>query len=216
MIQFFKTLSAVVVLGIFIIICLGVGGCVIFAFGDEPTLYQYDGGVLLTKQKLSSTVISDNASDVYALWENGGRWIKGGEDQEPPAQAILDMVESKEPKNGGKKPIITQLKEVAQKQKFKVGDLVVHNKKICKIISIDKESDFPYHLESVANDYYVNSKEMIPYKWGWEKIGDKIYYPEYIQDKEGNYIVGDATTNPIPNPPKQRRKPDALITNPNQ
>lgn len=138
------------------------------ATGDEPTLYQYDGGVLLSKQKLSDTTISPNASDVYALWDGKGKWIKGGVDQEPPAQAILDMNEAKKPLNGGKKPIITQLKEKAQEQKLgiKIGDTVVEDKlRSGKVTKVTKD----YVLIEVK----IPLKEITEFeKWGRFPVTD--------------------------------------------
>jgi hypothetical protein len=113
--KFLKMLGIVVSIGIFII-GLAMGGCVISAFGDEPVVinetfvYQFDGGVLLSKTKIDEEeykkwskghvlrdfYISPNASDIYILKGYQGKWIKGGVDQEPPAQAVLDVWNRKE------------------------------------------------------------------------------------------------------------------------
>jgi hypothetical protein len=120
---FFKMVGGVILIGVFIL-GLAIGGCVIDAFGKEPItlgyipepdtkvseifIYQFDDGVLLRKDRISKEsydmwkrgehdfYISDNASDIYLMKDYQGKWLKGGVGQEPPAQAVLDVLNRKE------------------------------------------------------------------------------------------------------------------------
>lgn len=67
---------------------------------DAVHVYQFQDGVLIYKFKmptrdwggggLDQMYFLDDATDVYLMVGNQGKWVKGGLKDEPPAQAVLD------------------------------------------------------------------------------------------------------------------------------
>lgn len=166
------------------------------AFAQELTLYQYDGGVLLRKDKTDENgnidfAFSPNATAIYMLWDGKGKWIKGDPNVEPPAQAILDMHEAKKPLNGGRKPVVQIIKDEIKKQKEysgpRVGDTVVEDKlRSGKVTKVTKD--------------YVTIEVKIPMAEITPMVG-----------VVGKFPIENLPPHMRPNMP--RRKPDAIIRN---
>jgi hypothetical protein len=89
------------------------------------------------------------------------------------------------------------------KKNYQLGDVVVHKEKkvICKVVKI--LGDGLYVLDPISNiEQIITTQDEIwegKVRWTENKFSDGttvIDYPTHIQDKNGNYIVGEAKTNP--------------------